>query len=103
MPGQLHSTLWSLLRLAYYFLSSRNIGTTLVWRIRDPRERTVEGLSNKGLDVREMNLGTNDESEYSVIEHLLSWALRNSSGVGEGVHNSVVQTDGEFPYIMVGG
>ena len=34
---------------------------------------------------------------------VLSWALRNSSGVGEGVHNSVVQTDGEFPYIMVGG
>ncbi len=73
MPGQLHSTLWSLLRLAYYFLSSRNIGTTLVWRVREPRDRTVEGLSNKGLDVREMNLGTNNESEYSAIEHLLKY------------------------------
>ena len=73
MPGQLHSTLWSLLRLAYYFLSSRNIGTTLVWRVREPRERTVEGLSNKGLDVREMGLSTNNESEYSVIEHLLKY------------------------------
>ena len=73
MPGQLRSTLWSLLRLAYYFLSSRNIGTTLVWRVREPGERTVEGLSNNGVDVREMDLSTNDESEYSVIEHLLKY------------------------------
>ena len=73
MPGQLHSTLWSLLRLSYYFLSSRNIGTTLVWRIREPGERTVEGLSNKGLDIREMDLSTSNESEYSVIEHLLKY------------------------------
>lgn len=73
MPGQLHSTLWSLLRLAYYFLSSRNIGTTLVWRIREPGERTVEGLSDKGFDVGEMGLRTTNESEYPVIEHLLKY------------------------------
>ena len=73
MPSQLYSTLRPLLRLTYYFLSSRNIGTTLVWRVREPLERTIEGLSDKGLYVKEMDLNTNDESEYSVIEHLLKY------------------------------
>ena len=73
MPSQLYSTLLPLLRLTYYFLSSRNIGTTLVWRVREPVERTIEGLSDKGLYVKEMDLSTNDESEYSVIEHLLKY------------------------------
>ena len=73
MPSQLYSTLLPLLRLNYYFLSSRNIGTTLVWRVREPVERTIEGLSDKGLYVKEMDLSTNDESEYSVIEHLLKY------------------------------
>ena len=32
----------------------------------------------------------------------LSWALRNSSGVGEGIYKSVVQSDREFLNIWVG-
>ena len=32
-----------------------------------------------------------------------SWTLRNSSGVSEGVHKSLEQSDGEFLNIGVGG
>ena len=35
--------------------------------------------------------------------HHLSWTLRNSSGVSEGIHHSVVQSGGEFLYIGVAG
>ena len=73
VPAHLYSTLRSLLRLTYYFLSSHNIGTTLVWRVQEPIEGTIEGLSNKGLDVKEMGVNTNDESQYSVIEHLMKY------------------------------
>ena len=33
----------------------------------------------------------------------LSWTLRNSSGVSEGIDKPVVQSGRDFPYIRVGG
>ena len=33
---------------------------------------------------------------------VLSWTLRNSSGVSEGIHRSVVQSGGEFLYVWGG-
>ena len=97
MPSQLYSTVLPLLRLTYYFLSSRNIGTTLVWRVREPEERTIEGLSNRGLDVRELGLSTNGESEYSVIEHLLKYrdgaAIIGPTGNVESVGTHLIYGD----------
>ena len=51
-PGVLSLALTSLLRITYYFLSSRNVGSTLVWRVGGSAEQTLKGLSNKGMDIR---------------------------------------------------
>ena len=40
---------------------------------------------------------------FSVASQHLSWALRISSGVGEGIHHSVVQSGGEFLHVGVAG
>ena len=73
MPSHLYSPLHSLLRLAYYFLSSRNVGTTLVWRIQEPIQRTIQGLSAAGLALGNLNLNINDEAKFPIIEHLLKY------------------------------
>ena len=73
MPPHLRLPLRSLLRLAYYFLGSRNLGATLVWRVKEPAQPTMEGLSKAGLDLRNLSLSINDESGYSIIEHLLKY------------------------------
>ena len=71
-PNSLYFPLSSLLRLTYYFLSSRNVGTTLVWRVEGTAKQTLKGLSKQGLDVRDLELTLVDESSYPVIEHLLN-------------------------------
>ena len=73
MPRSLHRSMVSLLRMTYYTLSSRNVGTTLVWRVKGPEQLVLNGLSTTGLDLRELNLSVNDESALSRIEHLLKY------------------------------
>lgn len=73
IPHSHHSPLYSLLRLAYYFLSSKKIGTTLVWRLLGPANQTMEGLSKTGLDLMSLQLNIHDESVYPVIEHLVRY------------------------------
>ena len=44
-----------------------------------------------------------ENTSHPVQPFHLAWALRNSSGVGEGIHHSVIQGGGEFSYIGVAG
>ena len=73
MPANLYGPLHSLLRMTYYILSSRNVGTTLVWRVKGTGQLTLDGLSTTGFDLRDLNLSVNDESALSRIEHLLKY------------------------------
>ena len=73
MPSSHSLPLYSLLKLAYYFLSSENVGTTLVWRLREPANATMEGLSETGLELMDLGLSINDGSVYSIIEHLVKY------------------------------
>ena len=73
MPANLYGPLHSLLRMTYYILSSRNVGTTLVWRVKGTGQLTLDGLSTTGFDLRDLNLNVNDESALSRIEHLLKY------------------------------
>lgn len=73
IPYSHHTSLYSLLKLAYYFLSSKKVGTTLVWRLFGPAEQTMIGLSKVGLDLTSLNLNISDESSYSIIEHVVQY------------------------------
>ena len=70
-PYDLWQPLFSLLRLTYYFLSSHNIGGTLVWRVRGTKQETLKGVSTRGLDLSDLDLNVMDESSYPILEHLL--------------------------------
>ena len=70
-PSALWHTILSLLRLTYYFLSSHNIGGTLVWRVRGTSQETLKGVSECGLDLSDLDLNVTDESSYPILEHLL--------------------------------
>ena len=73
VPANLYRPLYSLLRMSYYILSSRNVGTTLVWRVKGTAQLTLDGLSTTGLDLSDLHLCINDESALSRIEHLLKY------------------------------
>ena len=73
MPFSHYAPLHALLRLAYYFLGSKNVGTTLVWRLHGPINETMKGLSKIGTDLATIGLRIDDESVYSIIEHLVKY------------------------------
>ena len=45
----------------------------------------------------------NGRQAWDLFGAILGWTLRNSSGVGEGIHKPVVKSDGEFLNIGIGG
>ena len=47
--------------------------------------------------------GMNSTKPQFLIDTILIWTLRNSSGVSKGIDKSVVQSGRDFPYIRVGG
>ena len=48
--------------------------------------------------------GQPDQEAVDPLLHQgLGWTLRISSGVSEGIYESVVQSGRDFPYIRVGG
>lgn len=73
IPDNLRQSMNSLLRMTYYTLSSRNVGTTLVWRVKGREQSILNGLSTVGLDLRELELSVNEVSAISRIEHLLKY------------------------------
>jgi len=88
-PSTLILPLSSLLRLSYHFLSSQNIGTTLVWRVINESQKTMEGLSHRGIDVAELGLSVTDDSTYPILGHLLKYH--------DGA--AIVSPEGEVEYI----
>jgi hypothetical protein len=72
-PPGLILRLLSLMQLAYYVLSSSNIGATIVWRLDNDFERTMKGISPVGLDVRNFSLSVEDESANAIIQHMLKY------------------------------
>ena len=73
MPSDLLLSLFGFLHFTYYVLSSQNIGATLVWRVREPEQPTIDGLADIGFDLREMGMTLRSESDFSIIQHLVKY------------------------------